>query len=309
MASTQPWRQATASNAAQFAGPEPLLIASDFDGTLSPIVNDPERAQLPVATQAILRSIRTIPGVALAFISGRGLGDLRDHVAIEGAIYAGNHGLEMEGPGILPFVEPNCTAARPSLDAALSTLSSALDQFPGVELEDKDLSATVHYRRAAPELEPPLSLVVHSVVHALPLGLKRALGRTSYVLQGFREAVRYGFPPIRLRIDGAAVVRRGKQVLELRPAVKWHKGHAFRHMAQILGIPESRTLYLGDDTTDEDAFAFAPKAVTVQVGQSPGTHARFRAETLSDAREFLVWLTDALAKRATDGANGAKVVP
>ena len=272
MASTLPWRQATASIAAQFAGPEPILIASDFDGTLSPIVNDPERAQLPVATQAILRSIRTIPGIALAFISGRALEDLREHVAIEGAIYAGNHGLEMEGPGIAPFVEPNCTAARPSLDAALSTLSSALDQFPGVELEDKDLSATVHYRRAAPELEPPLSLVVHSVVHALP----------------------------------RVVVRRGKQVLELRPAVKWHKGHAFRYMAQMLQIPESRTLYLGDDTTDEDAFAFAPKAVTVQVGHSPGTHARFRAETLPDAREFLAWLADVLAKRGTDGANGTK---
>lgn len=43
------------------------------------------------------------------------------------------------------------------------------------------------------------------VVHALPLGLKRVLGRSAYVLQGFREAVRYGFPPIRLRIDGVAL--------------------------------------------------------------------------------------------------------
>lgn len=43
------------------------------------------------------------------------------------------------------------------------------------------------------------------VVHALPLGLKRALGRAAYVLQGFREAARYGFPRIRLRIDGVSV--------------------------------------------------------------------------------------------------------
>jgi trehalose 6-phosphate phosphatase len=271
MATTIPWSKGCAAIQAQLAGPAPVLVASDFDGTLAPIVNDPGRALLPDATKAILRSLRTIPKVALAFISGRGLEDLRTHVAIEGAIYAGNHGLEMDGPGILPFVEPNCTAARPSLDIALSALESQLDEFPGVTLEDKVLSASVHYRRADPELEPPLSLVVHTVAHAL----------------------------------SRVVVRRGKQVLELRPAVKWHKGHALHYMAEKLAIPESRTIYLGDDTTDEDAFASAPKAITLQVGQSPATHARYRAETLADAREFLVWLADTLGKANTDdGSKG-----
>ena len=92
MPTTLPWTKACKSIAAQLAGSAPVLVASDFDGTLAPIVNDPERVFLPVATQAILRSIRTLPGVALAFISGRALEDLRRHVAIEGAIYAGNHG-------------------------------------------------------------------------------------------------------------------------------------------------------------------------------------------------------------------------
>jgi trehalose-phosphatase len=271
-ATTRPSSLGCAAIAAQLSGSAPVLVASDFDGTLSPIVNDPERAVLPVATQAILRSIRTLPGVALAFISGRAMEDLEKHVAIEGAIYAGNHGLEMNGPGLAPFVEPQCREARPSLDAALETLAAQIEEFPGVELEDKNLSATVHYRRAAPELEPPLSLIVHSVVHALP----------------------------------RVVVRRGKQVLELRPAVKWHKGHAFRYMAQTLGIPESRAVYLGDDTTDEDAFAFAPNAITVQVGHSPGTHARFRAETLPDAREFLVWLAETLGQRDLRSAEEFK---
>ena len=263
METTLPWSQACSTIAAQLAGPSPVLVASDFDGTLAPIVNDPDRVFLPMATQAILRSIRTLPGVALAFISGRALEDLRQHVAIEGAIYAGNHGLEMEGPGLDSFIEPECTAARPSLDAALETLAEQIEEFPGVILEDKVLSASVHYRRAAPELEQPLSLIVHTVAHALP----------------------------------RVVVRRGKQVLELRPAVKWHKGHALCYMAEKLAIPESRVIYLGDDTTDEDAFAFAPGAITVQVGHSPATHARFRAETLPDAREFLVWLTEALRER------------
>jgi trehalose 6-phosphate phosphatase len=260
---TQPWNEACSTIAAQLAGPAPVLVASDFDGTLAPIVNDPDRVFLPVATQAILRSIRAVPGVALAFLSGRALEDLRRHVAIEGAIYGGNHGLEMEGPGLEPFIEPQCTAARPSLDAALETLAEQMDEFPGVVLEDKVLSASVHYRRAAPELENPLSLVVHTVAHALP----------------------------------RVVVRRGKQVLEIRPAVKWHKGYALRYMAQVLGIPESRTVYMGDDTTDEDAFAFAPGAITVQVGHAPATHARFRAETLPAAREFLVWLAETLRDR------------
>jgi trehalose 6-phosphate phosphatase len=257
----KPWNLAAAAIAAQLAGPEPILVASDFDGTLAPIVNDPERAGLPDATQAILRAIRSIPTVTLAFISGRALEDLRGHVGIDGALYAGNHGLEMEGPGIESFVEPTCTAARPSLDAALETLATQLDEFPGVMLEDKLLSATVHYRRAEPQLEAPLSLIVHSVAHALP----------------------------------RVVVRRGKQVLELRPAVKWHKGHALRYMAEKLNIPLSRTVYLGDDVTDEDAFAMVPEGVTLQVGHSPATHARYRAETLGQAREFLVWLARTLS--------------
>jgi trehalose 6-phosphate phosphatase len=263
MPSTVPWRKACSAIATQLAGAEAVLVGSDFDGTLAPIVNDPERAGLPASTQAILRSIRALPGVALAFISGRGLEDLRKHVGIDGAIYAGNHGLEMEGPGLEPFIEPECVAARPSLDAAMETLAEQLPEFPGVSLEDKVLSASVHYRRAEPELVPPLSLIVHSVAHALP----------------------------------RVVVRRGKEVLELRPAVKWHKGHAFRHIAKTLGIPESRSIYLGDDTTDEDVFAFVPDAITVQVGHLPGTRARFRAETLADARELLVWLAEMLGQR------------
>jgi trehalose-phosphatase len=271
MWTTKPWNSAREVITTQLAGSEPVMVASDFDGTLAPIVNEPERALLPAATQAILRSIRTIPGIALAFISGRGLEDLRTHVGIEGAIYAGNHGLEMEGPGIEKFVEPNCTAARTSLDVALGTLQAQLDEFPGVVLEDKELSASVHYRRASPELEPPLSFIVHSIAHVLP----------------------------------RLVVRRGKQVLELRPAVKWHKGHALHYIAQKLGIPESRTIYLGDDTTDEDVFASAPSAITLQVGQAPATHARFRAETLSDAREFLVWVADLLGRsRSGNGSEG-----
>ena len=260
MANTITWSDACPRIAAQLKGEAPVLVASDFDGTLAPIVNEPDRAGLPSAAQALLRSLRAIPKVALAFVSGRELEDLRRHVGIEGAIYAGNHGLEMEGPGLGDFLEPNCEAARPSLEAALETLGEQSPEFPGVALEDKGLSASIHYRRAAPEIEPALSLIVHSVAHALP----------------------------------KIVVRRGKQVLELRPAVKWNKGYALRYIAEILRIPESRTIYLGDDVTDEDVFGLLPGAVTLQVGRSPATHARYRAETLADARDFLAWLATTL---------------
>jgi trehalose 6-phosphate phosphatase len=273
MSPTIPWSDACDKIAAQLAGNAPILVASDYDGTLAPIVDDPEQAGFPAETKAVLRVIRSLPGIALAFISGRALEDLCGHVCIEGAIYAGNHGLEMEGPGLAPFIEPQCTEARPSLDAALGTLATQLEEFPGLMLEDKVLSATVHYRRVDPALVPPLSLIVHSVAHALP----------------------------------RVVVRRGKQVLELRPAVKWHKGYALRHIAKTLGILESRTVYLGDDVTDEDVFALSKEAITVQVGSAPATHARYRADTLADAREFLGWLAATLSKErlGLDGNGSA----
>src|SRR6187397_1428665 len=76
-----------------------VMVACDFDGTLAPIVAHAEDAKLPPKARRALERLVKLPGVMLAIISGRALGDLRDRIGIDPILYAGNHGLEMLGPG------------------------------------------------------------------------------------------------------------------------------------------------------------------------------------------------------------------
>src|SRR5438045_1891195 len=75
----------------------------DFDGTLSPIVNDPQQAALAPKAEQLLRRLHGMTGIRIAIVSGRNLNDIRSRVGLD-LIYAGNHGLEIDGPGI-DFVE------------------------------------------------------------------------------------------------------------------------------------------------------------------------------------------------------------
>jgi len=121
-----------------------LLLMSDYDGTLSPIVGNPAQAWLPADVRADLRTLGTCPRVRLAIISGRDLGDLRARVGVPEAIYAGCHGLEIDGPDVV-FSHPEAEAQRESLCAISLTLNQRAPRVAGMRVEAKRLSI---YRRA-----------------------------------------------------------------------------------------------------------------------------------------------------------------
>jgi trehalose 6-phosphate phosphatase len=199
-----------------------LLVALDFDGTLAPIVPHPEDAALDPAVRHALAGLAARPDTDVALVSGRALADLRNRVRLVDAFYAGNHGLEIAGPGV-DRVHDGAAAARPRLAARLASLAPRLRDLDGVQIEDKGLSASIHFRRADPAVEGELE-------------------------RRIAEAVR-DEPSIR--------VTRGKKVIELRPAVAWHKGAALDFLIRTLeGGPEAGVpaLFIGDDATDEDAF-------------------------------------------------------
>src|SRR5687767_7147054 len=75
-----------------------LLVATDFDGTLAPIVPHPEDARLPGATRGLMRRIAACDDILFAVISGRELEDVRTRVGLDTLLYAGNHGLEIHAP-------------------------------------------------------------------------------------------------------------------------------------------------------------------------------------------------------------------
>ncbi len=203
-----------------------VLFLSDFDGTLAPIVDIPESAVLPKDTRRLLQRLTDRPSVSVGIVSGRSLPDLKRRVGIPGLVYAGNHGLEIEGPGI-DFVSPLAVELRPVLSLIHLVLSRALASIKGVLVEDKGLSLSVHYRMVDP-----------SQVHDVEQIVKKTVGPA--------EAI------------GKVRLAAGKKVHEIRPALDWNKGKAVRMLMKFYGKGGRRSglvpVFLGDDITDEDAF-------------------------------------------------------
>jgi trehalose 6-phosphate phosphatase len=217
----QAWPDFTA---AVRAAPHVLLLA-DYDGTLAAIVGRPEDAVLSAGTRRKLEALARKTEISTGVISGRQLSELKAIVAIEGVYYAGNHGLEIEGPG-LDYISPGAEAARPVIAALGRQLAEALQNIAGVIIQEKDFSVSVHYR-LAPDKE---DIVTDAV--------KRITG--PYIDRG--EIIVYPM----------------KRVWEIRPPLDWDKGQAVmfigQHIKDALKIGRLLTIYLGDDTTDEDAF-------------------------------------------------------
>jgi trehalose-phosphatase len=233
-----------------------ILVASDFDGTLSPLVDHPGEAVLcPEAPAVLARLAAMHPHVMLAFLSGRSLADLASRLgpAMDHAILAGNHGLEIRGAH-LDWIHPSAFTARPDLEGLIKRLATGIGDFAGVELEDKGASLTLHYRRMDARELPKLRAIVDAL--ALP------------------DEVR---------------MHEGKKVFEFRPQVEWNKGYAMRRILTGIDLSDDAVVFLGDDATDEDVFReLGPTAITVHVGSaSVPSHARLNANDPADAVHFL----------------------
>ncbi len=197
-----------------------LVLLLDFDGTLAPIVSRPEDAALPTRTANALQRLHQIESLTMAVVSGRAMADARERVALPDIAYAGNHGMEIEGPG-LHRIHEDAARARPALVSVADRLRDQVGDIEGVLVEDKELTLSIHYRRVDRERVNEVREAVFAAV-------------------GDREDLR---------------ITEGKELLEVRPSVDWHKGRAveflLREMSHPDGVP---TIYIGDDRTDEDAF-------------------------------------------------------
>jgi trehalose-phosphatase len=236
--------------------PPRLLVACDFDGTLAPLAPSPESAALPAATSAVLRQL-TASGVHLAILSGRALADVQDRVGVPVDCFAGNHGLEMAGHGLDGDRAP-AGALQPRLATLADQLDRRLRHLPGVLIENKRLSLSVHYRRVAPDQWPEVTRAATEVAAT----------------------------------DNAFRLQAGHRVAEILPALPWDKGEALKQIAGRLGIPRSAVMYLGDDTTDEHAFRAIPNGTSVSVGDARPSTAHWMARCPDDVRRLLAWVAD-----------------
>jgi trehalose 6-phosphate phosphatase len=174
----------------------------DVDGVLAPIVARPEDAVVPEETRAELRRLNGRYAL-VACISGRAGETAREIVGVPELTYVGNHGLELE----------------PKANRWAEHLQAFLDGVDWPELENKQLTAALHYRNVEDE-----------------------------------DAARAALEQVAARARSAGLhTRFGRKVLELLPPLDANKGTAVRRLLADHGL--RRALYAGDDTTDLDAFA------------------------------------------------------
>ena len=212
-------------------------------------------------------------------ISGRALDDVSQKVGVPGLVYAGNHGLEIDGPG-LQYLHPDVAAALPAIAQAAAETQTALADVPGAFVENKTLTLTVHYRLTPEEYH-------HAAASA------------------FHDATRP------LVSAGLCRVTSAKSALELRPAVDWDKGRALTLIRERLATG-AFTIYIGDDATDEDAFraAQAVGGAGVFVGPADAdTCAYWRLDTPADVTEALAELSETGFSRLPDCQDWGKIIP
>jgi trehalose 6-phosphate phosphatase len=243
-----------------------VLVLADYDGTLTPIVSRPEDAVLSEDMRDRLILLASVPKITVGVISGRELSDVESLVSIGGLYYAGNHGLEMDGPEF-GYVNPEAERAKPLFRELAEKLAGALGGIEGIVLQDKDFSLSVHYRLVAPEQEEKVARIVKELTGPLV-----AAGK--------------------VRVFG------GKKVWEVRPPVDWNKGRAVmtirEEVARVFSATHVLTVFLGDDVTDEDAFnvVVPPDGWSVYVGAPPpATAAAYYLESPAEAAELFERLT------------------
>ena len=220
---------------ARLAGRRPAVFL-DYDGTLTPIVARPDLAVLSDAMRAVVRALAERCTVAI--VSGRDRADVARLVGLDGLVYAGSHGFDIAGPGGLAKEHERAAAFLPALERAEARLNRALAGVAGALVERKKFAIAVHYRLVAERDVEQVERAVATVAADTP-----DLRRTA-----------------------------GKKVFELRPRIDWDKGRAVLWLLGALELEGGEVLpfYLGDDDTDEDAFAaLADRGIGVLVADLP----------------------------------------
>lgn len=240
-----------------------VALFLDYDGTLTPIVADHDKALIDPEVRAMVA--RLAAQCTVTIVSGRGLARLRDLMPIDGLFLAGSHGFEIAGPEGSGLALEKGMEFLADLDRAELQLREALAGIEGHAVERKKYSVAVHYRNVASTAVARIEAVLATVLDEEP----------------------------RLRLG------HGKKVFELRPNIDWHKGAAVGWILDELAEagPDIVPIYLGDDITDEDAFrALAGRGICIAVRhqESRPTAAEYTLVDTRDVQQFLEWLADVL---------------
>lgn len=232
-----------------------IALFLDYDGTLTPIRRTPSSPVPAPKAQGILRRIAGLPDVRVTIVTGRALNSIRAVIPLKNVWFAANHGFHILQNGS-EWNHPGAAMIVPKLGELQSNLRIALKDYPKAFIENKLFTLSVHYRNVdARKVRAVISLTKKIV-----------------------------------RLYGSSVLLTGgKKVLEVRPNVRWGKGSAVLKILKTIK-PSIRTLpiCIGDDRTDEDVFrVLRSKGLTIRVGKSRRTHARYYIRNVEEALHLL----------------------
>ncbi len=228
----------------------------DFDGTLVDLAPHPDAVKLlPDLTDDLIR-LATAPLQTVAIVSGRPLRDLTRHLPSHPALWlAGDHGAEVRGPQSFVWRHPSQETIEDEANTVALDLHTRVKDLPGVWVEAKATSMSIHYRQA------PQAAIVN---------LNRILREYCW--------------------GSTWVLKPGQLCYEVRATNGPTKADAVRVIRGAVD-PQGTSLCLawGDDVTDEDMFLALPTGLTVKVGTDAAfpTSARFRVESVATVREII----------------------
>ncbi|KAL6633837.1 hypothetical protein ACP70R_026508 [Stipagrostis hirtigluma subsp. patula] len=208
-----------------------IAVFLDYDGTLSPIVDDPDKAFMSPVMRAAVRNVAKY--FPTAIVSGRSRKKVFEFVKLKELYYAGSHGMDImtsvassghkhEKNKEASFFQP-ASEFLPMIDEVSKSLLEVTSGIEGASVENNKFCVSVHYRNVAEKDWEVVARLVNEVLEDFP----------------------------RLKVTN------GRMVLEVRPVIDWDKGKAVEFLLQSLGLNDPENvipIYIGDDRTDEDAF-------------------------------------------------------
>ena len=202
-----------------FSSGKPVIFL-DYDGTLTPIVERPDLAVLSNEMRDVLKEL--CRKYTVSIVSGRDRRDVENLVGLEGIFYAGSHGFDIKGPKV-SMIQPQAQETISVIQKITEYFKNKFSGIEGLLVEEKKFSVAVHYR---------------------------LVDESKYLEKIEKEVRRIVDLEKELRLMS------GKKVFEILPNIDWNKGKAILWIMQALNISwdESSIIYIGDDTTDEDAF-------------------------------------------------------
>ncbi|CAK9174941.1 unnamed protein product [Ilex paraguariensis] len=243
-----------------------IVMFLDYDGTLSPIVEDPDRAFMD---RKMRKTVRKLAGYfPTAIVSGRCRDKVYSFVRLAELYYAGSHGMDIKGPskgskykkGTQGVLFQPASEFLPMIDEVYKALLETTKSTPGAKVENNKFCVSVHFRCVDEKKWTELAQQVRSVVKEYP----------------------------KLRMT------QGRKVLEIRPTIKWDKGKALEFLLESLGYANCTDVfpvYIGDDRTDEDAFKVLRErgqGFGILVSKIPkDTHAYYSLQEPSQVMDFL----------------------